>query len=244
MMPIRMSRLFVASAAFAVAVASFVGSASADFIGSYITIEATNSNGTASYSAPLPTAAALKAQWALGNTMELRGGPNNDVIATIDDLEITLDGDPQVILNFAVTAGASDTNFTISSAVVSFPTLNNPLGKATTAMTLTDNNLNGAALTVKAPNVNGMYRAMYNGSVIFTEEIGNISIGGGSTSADNGNPPFVVIPAAVSSIQSNYSFTLSSLDSASGTSNFTVLIPEPASLVLLSMGCIAMLRRR
>lgn len=167
--------------------------------------------------------------------------------ARLKNLELGVDGDPVVKLNFDVYAGSSLTNFTITSAIVSFPTIVGK-GTATAAVTVTDNDGNGAA-------ANGLYddgkfyQARYNGSTLFA------SLVSGPVAADPYSseiarqtvPPWVAM-GSVSSIQSQFSFNLTAEDGASGTSSFTVIpVPEPGSIICLItgvLGLVGVARRR
>lgn len=53
-------------------------------------------------------------------------------VARLDQAFLTIVGDPQIALGFAITAGAADTTVTITSAVLSFDPLVNPDGAAST----------------------------------------------------------------------------------------------------------------
>jgi hypothetical protein len=152
-----------------------------------------------------------------------------------------LDSDPAVSLGFFVTAGASTTTFTISSAVVSFPGMPNPTGVASAGVTLTDNDGNGANSTGNFA-VNKAYQSIYNGSTVFANLVSPVSASsfGTMTTSEGAGP--VVIGTTVSSIQSQFSFNLSANDSASGTSVFRVT-PEPSSSALALLGCVGLLWR-
>ncbi len=167
-------------------------------------------------------------------------------VASLDQATLTIVGDPQISLGFALTAGAHDTTVTITSAVLSFAPLSNAEGVASVAMTVTDNNGNGATATGVGGSGNSAYAAFYNvppGS-IFGEFIDSVTAPPGMSGTSGGNTGgFVPFPVAVSSMQVQYSFVLSAGDQASGTSNY-VVIPEPAALALLLVGAVTVLGRR
>ncbi len=92
------------------------------------------------------------------------------------------------------------------------------------------------------------YQARYNGSTVFANLVSSLNTTPfGTTTAEERNPltGSIVIPDPISSIQSQYAFTLSARDSASGTSTFQVNppnnnIPEPSTYVLASLGMIGL----
>ncbi|MBU0616912.1 MAG: PEP-CTERM sorting domain-containing protein [Planctomycetes bacterium] len=166
-------------------------------------------------------------------------------IATLDQAFLTIVGDPQIALGFAVSAGAADTTVTITSAVLSFDPLVNPDGAASAGVTLTEAGDNPPATLVGlAGDLGSAYAAYYNvppGSV-FAEFVTSLMTD--TTTSGSGNTGgWVVISDTVSSMQAQYSFILSAGDLASGTSNF-LIVPEPASLAMLALGAVALLRRR
>jgi len=168
-----------------------------------------------------------KGSWSSPGVIELKD--NGDLIASLNSINVFYDVDPSVQLNFSVTAGNTVTTFTFTSSTVVFTPLVNPVATATAAVTVTDNNGNGVTLTGLLPGGKvyradtdlGNYALLVNGvsAGMFQSKTANESLAG-------------VIAGTVSSISSQFSFTLTALDGASGTSSFTV-IPEPGSLVAL-----------
>ena len=168
-----------------------------------------------------------KGAWRAPGVIELRS--NGDLIASLNSINVFYDVDPSVQLNFSVTAGNTVTTFTFTSSTVVFTPLVNPVATATAAVTVTDNTGNGATLTgllsggkvYRADTDLGNYALLVNGvsAGTFQSNTANESLAG-------------VISGTVSSISSQFSFTLTPLDGASGTSSFTV-VPEPGSLVAL-----------
>lgn len=178
--------------------------------------------------------------WMLAAPPDLAG------IASLDDAVLTILGDPQITLNFAMTAGPLDTTVTISSAVLSFGPFVNPDGLASAALGLTESNGDTATLTGLGGSGNA-YVASYNTppGTIFAEFIPQLYASGAyqSVSDSDGTGGFVPISDTVTNMQAQYSFTLTAFDQASGTSVF-VIIPEPAGLVLLALGGLVLGRRR
>jgi len=225
----------------------------AEFNGSMVMIEVTNSHGKAmkSWQIPdLPPQASDKAQWALQERATLCGGPGDEVLATIEDLVVELDGDPVVSLDFAVNAGNFDTTFTITSATVGFAPISNPLAFASAGVTLTDGDPlpgDGAALNLIPPNT-GLYQATYNSGTVFANLLPSpLSLPGAGTTDDSDDSGVQIIAGSVTDIQTSFSFKLSADDSASGTSQFEVVIPEPSTSILIVFGFLGLLachRRR
>jgi len=160
---------------------------------------------------------------------------------TINNLKVTLDSDPQVLFSFAVTAGNTNTTFTFSSDVVSFGAITNPSASASAAITLTDNNGDGASLMGKYAGNTSSYRADTNlGNYAYL--VPNLTAGAFSTANGNGslNTP---IAGNVTDMSTEFKFVVTRLDSASGTSNFTI-VPEPASIIGLAAGFVGLLSMR
>jgi hypothetical protein len=167
-------------------------------------------------------------------TVEVLNASGN-CIATIYQADSVFEPDPVVNLHFSVLAGSSDTTFTISSAVVSFPAITNPEAVASSSLTLNDIDGNGATLTGLESGGN-VYKAVYNGGVSWAYLNSSYSFTNpyDSQVESNRDPTsgFSCPPDTITSIQSEYQFTLSANDQASGTSTFSVQpIPEPLTLV-------------
>jgi hypothetical protein len=161
------------------------------------------------------------------------------------DLKLFGKSDPEIGAEFGVRAGNTDTTFSISSGLETFAALTNPTAYASAGVTLTDRSPAGATIT-------GLYadgkinQAMYNGTTAWANLVRTFSVTGNTLTNDEfqgtpGSP--MVINDTLTSIESNFYFTLTAKDSASGTSNFTV-VPEPATIALLGLGVLAMLKKR
>lgn len=185
--------------------------------------------------------------WSLSAPVTIRGA--SGALGTIMALGLEVDTDPEVKLNFVAQALDTDATFTVLSSTVTFAPLTNPLAYATAAITLTDGDGNGASLTGQFDGGKA-YEARYNSpATVWAGLLGSLTTPSDMSSVDVGRRPSSgneVIPDTVSSIQSEFKFTLSANDQASGTSRFQVLVPEPATLALLTMGGLAILlgRRR
>ena len=166
-------------------------------------------------------------------------------VASLNQAFLTVVGDPQIALGFAVTAGAADTTVTITSTILSFDPLVNPDGAASAGVTLTEGGSNPPATLVGlAGDLGSAYAAYYNvpPGTVFAEFVPSLTTN--TTTSDSGNTGgWVLISDTVSSMQAEYSFVLSAGDLASGTSNF-LIVPEPAGLALLALGALALVRRR
>lgn len=181
--------------------------------------------------------------WNSTDPLEIRNS-SGQVIGSLENCRFGFVADPVVTLFFDVQAGNALTSFTIASGVLSFPTITNGQAKATSAVTVTDNNGNGATMTGLQSGGN-MYRAAYNGqpgTTFATLNGGPIGVGAWDSVANNEALGFQLVPGAVSSMWAEYSFKLSANDTASATSTFT-LIPTPGALALGGLA-LAMLRRR
>jgi hypothetical protein len=228
-----------------VTLASTAGTATADFIGATITVEATNTDGRGTFTVNLPANAPDPYTYNNPNVVELRDSENM-LIGSIDDIQVHLEGDPVASISFIATAGSFPTTFSINSAVVSFPPILNPIGNATATVTLTDTSTNGASLTPVAPNT-GVFLPTYNGSTLFFPFVGaqNISSGGAVTANESTGDQ--IIAGSVSSIQARFNFTLSAMDTATGFGRFEV-VPEPSTIILAGaavvVSAVSMWRRR
>lgn len=190
-----------------------------------------------------PTIRNPRAAVGVVGVVEPAWGGSGPSILVDRQVSIQTDVEPYVNLRFAVEANATDTTFDISSAVVSFSPLSNPQAYASAGVTLTSD-VDGATITGLFSGMN--YQARYNGSTVYANLVAGFSIPGDQTVVHGERKPasgYQTISGTVSSIQSEFNFTLSALDQASGTSRFEV-IPEPATLSLLGLGGLAMLRRR
>jgi hypothetical protein len=238
--------------ALSVASALAGGSALADISWNVFTIEATNSQGTASWSGTYDQGAWIAPdvyRWDGGN-IQLTDG-DGDVIGVLESGTFIAVEDPVVNLLFHVTAGAADTVFSITSGLLGFPAIVNGEGTASTGLTLTDSGQdNGATLNgLGGPSGARSYQANYNGlppaGTNFAEFVPGLAtaIPGGSTAGSDGTGGFLPIPGAVTSMGSRFAFSLSANDSASGTSTFNIRVPEPASVMLVLAGVLAFRRR-
>lgn len=182
--------------------------------------------------------------WDSTDPLQIKSSAGH-VIGELANCHFGFYADPVVTLFFDVQAGAALTTFTIQSGVLNFPNIVNGQAKATSAVTVTDNNGNGVTMTGLESGGN-MYRAAYNGqpgTTFATLNGGPINAGGYDTASNNASLGFQLVPGAVSSIWAEYAFKLSAHDSASATSTF-VLLPTPGALSLAGLAVFASRRRR
>jgi hypothetical protein len=169
--------------------------------------------------------------WVLDSEVPILDG-------AIETLKLTVAEDPEVGVEFGVRAGNSAMTFSFFD-VITFDSLVNPTAEASAAITLTDRGGGGATIT-------GLFggkthEATYNGSTVFADLVSGFSGGGSSTASETTGSGS--ISGTVSSIEAEFYFTLSAKDAASGTSTFEVT-PEPATVALLGLGGLALLRRK
>ena len=167
-------------------------------------------------------------------------------IARLTDVTLTYVEDPQVHLSFSVTAGGAATNFTISSAVLSFPSISPAVGQATASLTVTD--LGGGAGASASSASGSIYEAYYNGASVFasllTSPVTAPASGMNLVSESSPMAGFSPIAGAVVDMSAQYSFTLSANDSATGTSTW-IVVPSPAAAAMFSFaGVLGIARRR
>ncbi|MGA2172549.1 MAG: PEP-CTERM sorting domain-containing protein [Sedimentisphaerales bacterium] len=211
-----------------------------------VTITATNEAGQ-SQVATLGGETSLDAStgnfvWTLGSEYTFKDD------AAIESLTLTSNGDPEVGIEFGVRAGSSTTTFSILSDVISFDPLVNPTAYASAGVTLTDRTPTPGA-TITGLFDGKTHQARYNGSIVFANLVDGFSIGSGTLTASEDKPlsGSQVISGTLTSIESEFSFKLSARDSASGTSTFEIIpavVPEPATVGLLGLGTLSLLRRK
>ena len=170
-------------------------------------------------------------------------------VATFDDGAITgltlrMNADPEVGIEFGVRAGSLATTYSILSDIAVFGELVNPTAYASAAITLTDRSPAGATITGLYSG-GKTYQARYNGSSVFANLVNGFAIPSESQTNSEAMPPSgsQIITGALTSIESEFNFTLSARDSASGTSTFEV-VPEPVTFVLLGLSALALRRRK
>jgi len=209
-----------------------------------VTIQASSGDLSASHEFTITCNDGI-ADWSLDGPMDLMA--DDVLLGTITELCLQSDADPYVNLFFAVQAGAADTTFDVSSGVVSFFPLMDVSGYASAGVTLTSD-ADGATITGLFGG--DTYEARYNSTSVFADLVAGYTIGGDVSVTNSDRYPatdYTPIAGNVSSIESEFKFTLSALDQASGTSRFEIIgvgVPEPATMSLLALGGLALLRRR
>ncbi len=247
--------------AFCALLVPFWGLAQADIIGDGLVITAEDGLGnSATWTAPLTWDGQ---RWTYNGSqeIELRDPDTNVLLGYINPADGPADGtsveylqDPVINLNFSVQAGANPTTFYIASALLTFPTIANPVGAASAAISVTDAMGDGATLTGIGLS-GGAYLAQYNGyaganppaGTTFAELHPNVVAGPFSTTTVSDEVPagggFTPIGTPVDDMSSLVSFTLSAFDLASGTSVYTI-VPEPGTLAMVLGLAVVVARRR
>ncbi len=245
------SLLAIGAAAFAAAAAQ------ADISDPGLTIEASNASGSGVYQVFLSNG-----QWKDNGTTWTWTSPtegydifddNFNVVAHVNYMHCTMINDPQVTVNFDVSAMSVTTHFAITTGLLTFPSgiASGAMGRATAGVAITDNDGDGATLTGGFGGSG--YRANYNGTIptgtVFSDLLPGPLVAApfdsnGISGDSAGYPAYIPIGGAVNSMQAKFNFDLSANDSAAGTS-FYEIIPAPGSVVLLgAAGMIGAARRR
>ncbi len=152
-----------------------------------------------------------------------------------------------IALGFSVAAGSADTDFQISSALLSFDEISPAFARASAAFTVTD--FSGTGATLSGTGLDGMaYRTWYDGfldtGTAFTGLISSVYAEGGSFAVDEDYPGFgAYLPiGSAYDMSSEISFNLTAFGLASGSATYDI-IPEPGTVLLLVVG-LGLLRRR
>jgi len=168
----------------------------------------------------------------LANAETLENGSGTSVVAwetqnglQLTDWSITVDSDPLVTNNFAITNTSSSTQtFTIGTTISVLPAIPNGLMRGSIGLSVTDNNNDGATLSTSGQSI---YTAFIDGTGARTLWDSPTSFSpsfNGSTISDNINFGFPTRELAPESIDSTIgitiTFSLTAGDSASFTSNF------------------------
>lgn len=186
--------------------------------------------------------------WTLDGSADILAD-NGDVLATLAHASVTIFHDPIINMNFNVQAANQNTIFQVGSGLLSFPTINSAVGIASSAVTLTDVNGNGATLSPDGPSIyTSRYNGDFPGGTLFANLLGNGLSAGAFQSAHAsdefpGGGNYASINDPVVSMSTAWTFTLSAFDQASGTSTFAV-VPAPASAALLGLAGLVVSRRR
>ena len=189
--------------------------------------------------------------WELEGTVDIMDGAT--VVGTIGDVDgllpttITYVDDPEVHINFVMTAGTTDTVFTVTSTHMTFPTIGNALAKSEVGINLSDRNGDGALLTAVDPHTGvsfSHYNGLAPGGTMFSELLDTDMVVSewGSLAAGDDTGGFQPIGEPISSMSAQIQFQVSAGDLASGSSTF-IVVPEPSALLMLAAG-LALLRRR
>jgi len=230
----------------AIAAAPF---ASADLTEVVFSIKGVSDTGAATYSLTMNDLNWQRSQdqwdWSSDASIDVKDG-DGETVFTLSNVSMFFRADPQINLSFSVQAGNADTIFSITSGTLSFDTIQNAQGQASSAFTVTDTNNNGATLTGGNDDGNG-YNAYYNGLNLFAGQIPSLSVPVGTQSkSTSDNYPadgYAAVGADVSDMAAKVKFTLSARDLASGTTQYEI-VPEPSALALLALGGLSMLRRK
>ncbi len=165
--------------------------------------------------------------------------------------ELHINHDPVVNLTFQGSAGATNTLFTIDSALLVFSTIGDLEARAQASLTVTESFLFAdSSATVTGGFVGGtkaFQARIDNGAFTYASLIDSAVmpvVGSAVFSGDTG--PFllpVVGYSTATSMSTHFSFVLSARDRVSGVSTFE-LIPAPGSAALLALGGLVAGRRR
>jgi uncharacterized protein (TIGR03382 family) len=191
--------------------------------------------------------------WHYTGSERLGDHANPDHSPSVSGIRIGVRQDPMVVANFNVAAGIVNTTFTVTSSLVSFPSITNGQAIASAAISVTDSATFGdvgqVAITGLQAGGNAFTSRFNGGASTFSNLIvsGAQSIAPGSTHTFLGQsasfPGYDLVPGSVTDIQSEFKFALSRFDRAAGTSTFEI-IPAPGTAGLIALGGLVAVRRR
>ena len=237
-----------ACAALAMMIAS--GTANAEIVGSALRITVTSQamgEGTFEVSEKDGSWSGDTWTWRSGSEGIAIKNAQGQTLATLSNTTMRYISDPVVSLSFSLMAGGAGITASIASGLLSFPSILAE-GKASAAVTVTDSDGDGATLTGMASG-GTMYSAHYNGYLgagTTFASLGGASLvaGGWDSNSTSGSLGFLPI-GVVGDMSSQFAFSLSPNDQASGTSVWvTQEIPAPGALALLGVAGLVARRRR
>jgi len=203
--------------------------------------------------------------WATGAwDIPLNGAPGGDPIAQLGNATIGFVKDPAtnrpyyIGLGFEVTSGDTLTHYVIQSGWLQFSnvlpesllTSANGGGRATAQLGVSDLTSDGVTLLGNGQTGIGAFRALYNeagGPMILTSLVNTVqNTTGGSGSGSQTFPSagtYGPINDSVADMGIALDFTLTAGDMGSGTTAYRIL-PEPATVGVLALLGLAVMRRR
>lgn len=157
-------------------------------------------------------------------------------------------------IGLAVSAGGAPTQFTISSALLSFPTTGNTFGRLTGMLKVTDLTDDGASVTGALSNgdsVGGFVNGFGEAGTLVTSAFASLTAPAGGMNSDSFDSGCITL-TDISNMSMVWSFTLSPLDHAQGSALWAVCddcgtvvpLPGAAGLGLVGFGLVASRRRR
>jgi len=191
------------------------------------------------------------------NDWETSRGLGN--VVDVSDWSLSMDSDPFVTNNFNITNFTSSTQtFSVTTTLGVTTAITNGLMKGSVAVTVTDNDSNSATVSTdptplepKSDDETTIYQGLIDGNVARTlwDDPKTITapVGSNSESINFGFTALEIAPESIdSTIGTTITFALSAGDSASVTSNFTV-VPVPPAVWLFGsglLGLVGIARRR
>jgi hypothetical protein len=218
-----------------------------------IQVTATSGGQTATFDQVFPVSSFTgEYLWSLPSPVTLGDGTTS--LGTIDKLEVTLNADPQVDLEFAIT-NTSLTNpisYDIATATILFDPIANAEAAALASVTLTQGAGSPDGASIAGLLDGKLYQARYstdginNTKTVFSSLVSGFSFASGlSMDGSEGAPASGMTPlsSTVYMMESEFKFILSAGDQASGTSAF-LITPEPASLAIMGLASLLLVRGR
>jgi len=178
---------------------------------------------------------------------------DGSIIAVINMAAETCNEDPEITLNFSVSAGAMSTVFTINSAVLGFGSaIVNPEARVTGSVNGTD--LDDDGISIAPTGLTGLYSSHYNNPTVvgsgttFRDLMLAGAVGVGSVAVSETYPlpsgSYVTVADTVDDMSAQFHFSLSGGDTATGTSFYRMQVPAPGALSLLGLAGLLVARRR